>query len=107
MTTDGRDTPGQAPATNVTAARARDYFSIPAPIKRIFDRFPLATYPPNDLPQRARSSRRGNRLFVFTDAAGARHGSPSFNPQCLKWQVWTQALRISCLIVTDPPTLSF
>lgn len=99
MTTDSRDPSGQAPA-NGTVSRARDYFSVPAPIKRFFDHFPLVTYPPNDLPQRALSSRRGNRLFVFTDAAGARHGSPSFNPQCLKWQVWrcepAQVTRMAC-----------
>ena len=68
-------------------SRTRDMFAVPAPIKRIFDRFPLTTYPPNDLPQRLETNERGNRLFVFTDASGARHGKPSFNPQCLKWQV--------------------
>jgi metaxin len=86
MTPEGRDTSGQAPS-NISISRARDYFTVPAPIKRIFDQFPLVTYPPNDLPQRSSSSRSGNRLFVFTDAAGARHEKPSFNPQCLKWQV--------------------
>ena len=67
--------------------RTRDMFSVPAPIKRIFDRFPLITYAPNDLPQRPGANPQGNRLFVFTDTAGARRGRPSFNPQCLKWQV--------------------
>jgi metaxin len=98
MTTDSRDPSGQAPA-NGTVSRARDYFSVPAPIKRFFDHFPLVTYPPNDLPQRALSSRRGNRLFVFTDAAGARHGSPSFNPQCLKWQAYLRFVGIEFDIV--------
>ncbi|KAF9884149.1 hypothetical protein FE257_002270 [Aspergillus nanangensis] len=88
MSPDIRETPAPPPAT-VSISRARDYFSVPAPIKRIFDHFPLVTYPPNDLPLRAGSSIRGNRLFVFTDAKGARRGSPSFNPQCLKWQVRT------------------
>jgi len=67
--------------------RTRDFFSVPAPIKRIFDRFPLTTYPPNDLPERTGTNAQGNRLFIFTDAASARRGRPSFNPQCLKWQV--------------------
>lgn len=67
----------------------RQLFSVPAPIKRIFDRFPVIAYPPNDLPG---SSSHGdpdrNRLYVFIDAAGAKRGAPSFNPQCLRWQVW-------------------
>lgn len=61
-------------------------FTIPAPIKRLFDKFPLITYPTNEIPQRAHSN-DANQLFVFTDAPGARKGRPSFNPQCLKWQV--------------------
>jgi metaxin len=66
----------------------RQLFSVPAPIKRIFDRFPIVTYQPNDLPVNPScGSAERNRLFVFTDAAGARRGAPSFNPQCLRWQV--------------------
>lgn len=70
-----------------SATPTRSFFSIPAPLKVIFDKFPLVTYPANDIPQRIPSQRRDNQLFVFTDAAGARRGRPSFNPQCLKWQV--------------------
>lgn len=102
MTPEGRDTSGQAPSY-VSISRARDYFAVPAPIKRIFDQFPLVTYSSNDLPQRGSSSRTGNRLFVFTDAAGAKSHKPSFNPQCLKWQVREDSgvCRL-CLIVSDP-----
>lgn len=95
MTPEHRDVPGQAPDNVSTVSRARDLFSVPAPIKRIFDRFPLVTYPSNDLPHSAWSDKRGNRLYVFTDAAGARHGRPSFNPQCLKWQVRTRKCSIA------------
>ncbi|KAB8073145.1 hypothetical protein BDV29DRAFT_140554 [Aspergillus leporis] len=100
MTPEGRDTSGQAPS-NISISRARDYFTVPAPIKRIFDQFPLVTYPPNDLPQRSSSSRSGNRLFVFTDAAGARHEKPSFNPQCLKWQAYLKFVGIDFEIVSS------
>lgn len=62
-------------------------FTIPAPIKRLFDKFPLTTYPANEIPQRSQSNDAANQLFVFADARGAREGRPSFNPQCLKWQV--------------------
>lgn len=75
-------------------ARTREFFSVPAPIKRIFDRFPLTTYPPNGLPERTGTNTQGNRLFIFTDTTNARHGRPSFNPQCLKWQVSTVPLFI-------------
>ena len=95
MTPEYRDDPGQAPDNVSTVSRARDFFSVPAPIKRIFDRFPLVTYPSNDLPHSAWSDKRGNRLYVFTDAASARHGRPSFNPQCLKWQVRTPKCSIT------------
>ncbi|RAL07168.1 putative mitochondrial outer membrane protein (Sam35) [Aspergillus homomorphus CBS 101889] len=88
MTSDRREAPGQTPDNATAASRARDFFSVPAPVKRIFDRFPLVIYPANDLPHCSWSNQQGNRLFVFTDAAGARHGRPSFNPQCLKWQAY-------------------
>ena len=102
MTPEGRDTAGQA-LGNVGISRARDYFAVPAPIKRIFDQFPLVTYSPDDLPQRGASNRTGNRLLVFTDAAGAKSHKPSFNPQCLKWQVCEDsALRLLYIIASDP-----
>lgn len=64
----------------------KPFFTVPAPVKRLFDKFPLTTYPANEIPQRSQSN-GANQLFVFTDARGAREGRPSFNPQCLKWQV--------------------
>lgn len=77
----------EAPAPSDADEGRRPFFTVPAPIKQLFDKFPLATYPANDLPQRSVSPQLGSQLFVFTDAAGARRGRPSFNPQCLKWQV--------------------
>jgi metaxin len=83
--TDDQDDPTQAPA--VSSSPVRQFFSVPTPIKRIFDRFPLVIYPPNELPTRLTPHAKCNRLFVFLDIAGARQGKPSFNPQCLRWQV--------------------
>ncbi|OJJ49933.1 hypothetical protein ASPZODRAFT_1071954 [Penicilliopsis zonata CBS 506.65] len=102
MSTENRDGLGHTAPESPSAderstsrtARARDLFSVPAPIKRIFDRFPLVVYPANDLPQSRDSEFRGNRLFVFTDAAGSRRGRPSFNPQCLKWQAYLKFVGI-------------
>lgn len=75
----------------------RQLFSVPAPIKRIFDRFPVITYQPNDLPgSSARGDPDRNRLYVFIDPAGAKRGAPSFNPQCLRWQVWRSRRSSAC-----------
>ncbi|KAL1969416.1 hypothetical protein VTN77DRAFT_8854 [Rasamsonia byssochlamydoides] len=103
----GRNGPGPAaPGDNEPDAAqtppnpTRHLFSVPAPIKRIFDRFPLITYQANDLPG---SSSYGNpdrnRLFVFIDAAGARRGAPSFNPQCLRWQAYLKFVGIDFDII--------
>ena len=70
-------------------------FTVPAPIKRLFDKFPLTTYPANEIPQRSQSNDTANQLFVFTDARGARQGRPSFNPQCLKWQVCSSLSKVA------------
>ncbi|KAJ5938022.1 hypothetical protein N7454_004364 [Penicillium verhagenii] len=73
---------------------ARSFFTIPPPIKHLFDKFPLATYPANEIPQRSPSRRHDNQLFVFSEPANARHGRPSFNPQCLKWQAYLKFLGV-------------
>lgn len=62
-------------------------FAVPVPIKQLFDRFPLLTYPANDLPQRAPRTRNAHVLYVFSTKQDALTGAPSFNPACLKWQV--------------------
>src|SRR6266568_2832283 len=67
----------------------RSIFTIPPPLKRLFDTFPLVTYPANELPLRAPRNRHQHALYVFTTADGAVSGAPSYNPSCLKWQVST------------------
>lgn len=61
--------------------------TVPAPVKRLFNKFPLVTYPANDLPVRAPRQRQRPQLYIFTTEHGARNAEPSFNPSCLKWQV--------------------
>jgi metaxin len=68
---------------------SRSLFTVPAPIKQLFDQFPLHTYPVNDLPQRAPQNRDAHVLYIFTSGNDALKGSPSYNPACLKWQVRT------------------
>jgi len=67
--------------------RIRDFFSIPAPVKQLFDLVPVVTYPPNQLPQRTPKSSRIPSFYVFSTDEDAAAGRPSFNPGCLKWQV--------------------
>lgn len=65
----------------------RRIFAVPAPLKRIFDQFPLVTYSENDLPITSPGRRQGHALYIFTTSHDAQLDLPSFNPTCLKWQV--------------------
>lgn len=86
----------QSDAANTTTPSGRrqppkrSIFDVPAPIKQLFDRFPLLTYSTNHLPHRAPNQRKDHVLYVFTTDAHAAQGAPSFNPACLKWQVRSQ-----------------
>lgn len=64
-----------------------DLFSIPTPIKKLFEKVPVLLYAPNELPQRAPKPARLPSLYVFIKEKDAAAGKPSFNPSCLKWQV--------------------
>lgn len=76
-------------------APSRTIFAVPTPIKQLFDRFPLLTYSPNDLPQRAPQHRHAHALYIFATEEGAEDGAPSYNPACLKWQVGKQIALVS------------
>lgn len=78
-------------------------FSVPRPVKRIFDVFPLHTYPSNDLPiniQQARSG-AGHALFVWCTEEDARDGRASFNPACFRWQLYLKSRGIEFHTVTS------
>ncbi|KAB5554493.1 hypothetical protein GE09DRAFT_1058820 [Coniochaeta sp. 2T2.1] len=71
----------------MTEPRTRSWMPpIPAPLQRLFDHFPLKTYPPNDLPARSPRPSSLPTLYVFASEEDAAAGRPSFNPSCLKWQ---------------------
>ena len=76
-----------------SAPPKRGFFTVPASIKYIFDKFPLITYETNDLPLRSRrilgrlSPTAGHTLFVWTTNGSHDDEQASFNPVCLKWQV--------------------
>ncbi len=77
----------QSISDSSSANGVRRFFSIPSPIRILFDKVPIIVYPPNDLPQRAQRSARIASLYVFSTEKDAAAGRPSFNPSCLKWQV--------------------
>jgi hypothetical protein len=80
------DNPSSRPFKAQTQ-KLKEFFSIPPPIKKLFDNFPVITYQANDLPLRAPKLERLPMLYVFSTSENARAGKPSFNPSCLKWQV--------------------
>ncbi|KNG47849.1 mitochondrial outer membrane protein [Stemphylium lycopersici] len=88
--------------SNVTATSSRQQqqppsssiFSVPAPIKQLFDQFPLLTYPVNEFPQRVPQHGNAHVLYVFTTDQGALQGAPSYNPACLKWQAYLKFSKI-------------
>lgn len=73
-----------APAT---PSSSRSIFSLPAPLRRIFDQFPLKQYAANELPVRAPRTKTEHVLHVFITDEEAEALRPSYNPGCLKWQV--------------------
>lgn len=88
-------TAAQKPAEDNGGFKA--YFSIPTPVKMLFDKVPMVVYAPNELPERAQRSARIPNLYIFSTEKDATAGQPSFNPSCLKWQVrCIQSLRRTC-----------
>ncbi|KAK6951058.1 hypothetical protein Daesc_007587 [Daldinia eschscholtzii] len=75
-------------AASTKSPGASGWLAIPAPLARLFKRFPLLTYPPNELPVRSPRVRDVAALYVFISDQDALNGLPSFNPSCLKWQTF-------------------
>ncbi|QKX62310.1 uncharacterized protein TRUGW13939_09469 [Talaromyces rugulosus] len=94
---------GSAPAQHDAqpASTSSKLFAVPAPIKSVFDRFPLVTYQSEDVPLSRTGRSERNRLFVFIDPADAKKGAPSFNPQCLKWQSYLKFVGIDFDLVSS------
>src|SRR5215469_11359138 len=83
VTSHKHESPGQR------LQRSPSLFSIPPPLKLLFDRVPLITYSANEHPIRSSNLLHGpdHKLFIWTSSKGAEHDAASFNPSCLKWQV--------------------
>jgi metaxin len=87
----GEDTASTSDQPARSSGGVRNFFSIPSPVRRLFDKVPMVVYTPNELPQRAPKSSRIPSLYVFSTEKDAAAGRPSFNPSCLKWQVSRRA----------------
>ncbi|KAI0402187.1 hypothetical protein F4802DRAFT_378929 [Xylaria palmicola] len=85
-------------ATAGPRAQESGWFTIPAPLARLFKTFPLLTYPPNELPARSPAIRDVPALYVFISDQDALKGLPSFNPSCLRWQTFLKLVGVDfCL----------
>ncbi|KAL8357638.1 hypothetical protein RB601_009203 [Gaeumannomyces tritici] len=99
--------PSKPPPSSSSSSSATGYSllsgRIPAPLQRLFDAFPLATYPPNDLPARCPlpAERDLPTLHVFISDEDAARGRPSFNPTCLKWQTFLKIAGVDLRLVSS------
>ncbi|KAF4631997.1 hypothetical protein G7Y89_g6130 [Cudoniella acicularis] len=102
-TLEKKDEATSAPETSLSrqTRKIRDFFSIPPPVKTLFDNVPLLVYPANELPQRAPKPSRIPSLYVFSKKEDAAAGRPSFNPSCLKWQAFLNIAGINHRLVAS------
>ncbi|KAI1380956.1 hypothetical protein F4677DRAFT_205599 [Hypoxylon crocopeplum] len=87
--------------TNPRPTNASGWLTIPAPLARLFKKFPLLTYPPNELPARSPNVRDVATLYVFISDQDALKGLPSFNPSCLKWQAFLKLAGVDFRLVSS------
>ncbi|RKF81946.1 Metaxin-1 [Golovinomyces cichoracearum] len=76
-------------------------FSIPTPLKKLFDKFPVVVYPPNQLPQSSSKPDSCPSLYVFSKDQDLAAGRPSFNPSCLKWQTFLKIAGIEHRLIAS------
>ncbi|KAK2625611.1 hypothetical protein QTJ16_004923 [Diplocarpon rosae] len=94
------DNAGQTSFSGQTGI-VRGFFSIPLPIRKLFDQVPVVVYAANPLPQRAPKSVRIPSLYVFSNSQDAAAGRPSFNPSCLKWQTFLSIAGIAHRLISS------
>ncbi|KAI1646242.1 uncharacterized protein F4817DRAFT_316968 [Daldinia loculata] len=85
--------------TSPKPSGATGWLTIPAPLARLFKKFPLLTYPPNELPIRSPRTRDVATLYVFISDQDALNGLPSFNPSCLKWQTFLKLAGVDFQVI--------
>lgn len=83
-----------------TARKQRSWFELPAPIRQLFNTFPLVTYNENELPQRISIQRNRNLLYIFMLDEHSDRTRLSLNPACLKWQSYLLINKIPFSVVS-------
>ncbi|KAF8477041.1 hypothetical protein BDZ91DRAFT_843774 [Kalaharituber pfeilii] len=73
-----------------TSPPRKHIFAVPPIIRKIFDAFPLVTYPALPLPARCPRPSTRPRLYVWITLEELKRpeGGFSFDPECLKWQTY-------------------
>lgn len=88
-------------ACAMSTDQARGWLAVPAPLRALFNLFPLRVYDPEPLPYRSPDPRTPRpALYVFA-SEDEQDGRPSFNPSCLRWQTF---LRIAGVDVDLVPS---
>ncbi|KAJ9659944.1 hypothetical protein H2198_002834 [Neophaeococcomyces mojaviensis] len=96
-TTDGAT---QTKRSVTTPRIQKSWFELPAPIRQLFDTFPLITYDENLLPQRTSIPRTQTTLHIFTPGDQANRTRLSPNPACLRWQAYLLINKLPFSIVS-------
>jgi metaxin len=73
---------------------SRTLIPLPAPIRRLFDLFPLITYPSTALPTSSPRVSAQPTLHIFTAPSTSSPDAPSFNPTCLSTQTYLRLCNI-------------
>ncbi|KAK0387186.1 hypothetical protein NLU13_5499 [Sarocladium strictum] len=94
-------------AATPTTSSSQSIFTIPQPIRSLFNRFPLQTYPPNSLPSSPSSTAASPSeatasptLYIFASPSQPL-SSPSPNPTCLKLQTYLLAAGVQHTCVSS------
>lgn len=91
-----------------TADDFRGWFAVPAPVRSLFNHFPLRVYDSDTLPYRSPDTARTRpSLYIFAEEPSSSsrshsatdHDRPSYNPSCLKWQTILRIAGVSVDIV--------
>lgn len=78
------------------------WLALPAPLRHIFDTFPLVTYEESQPPQRVFKDRASHILHLFVSPKPSANGSVlSPNPACLKWQAYLTIKGISFQVASS------
>jgi len=92
---------GAKSAASGRPTRMRTLFSIPSPVRDLFDKVPVLVYPSIVLPQGAPRPSRIPSLYIFSTEKEAAAARPSFNPTCLKWQTFLNIAGIDHRLVSS------